>query len=216
MPSITISLSDTEFASLQNAYEAERTAAPAMVPPFEQWLASRVAARPGPADAPDHLPAIDAIEKLITGLQAHGLALVYLARRDASPAGTASALANSLAAGLNLPQHQAQRLQQLFEYYLKSAREAADLAQVGMTARTHAALHEAYADLFERITRPGSTLEENRAIGRAEGAVAVLVSLNAISREAAKEKISALRLQLRGGNKAGWVGKVFGSTADDE
>lgn len=221
MPIINIAINDDEYQSLRTEYDQVSAAIGAnrALPSFEQWLVTRINKAPTDLhkeDTHEDLLAISAIEKLITSLQAHGFALAHLSKRDTSTSESASDLADALVSDLHLAQHQSKRLAQLFEYYLKSAKEVADLSHVGITNRAYGALHEAYKDLVERTTKSSSNLGEERALGRAEGGIAVLVSVNAISREAAKEKISAFRSQIRGSGKSNWVGKVFGGTSDDD
>ncbi len=206
MPIININISDEEQRLLADEYKKMSIdwlrSKPATVPPaFEDWLGARVTASARQATMSDReveeIRCIGAIEKLITSLRPHGFGLAQLGKRGAEPAECAEELALGLVAELGLSRTRAKRVQELLEYYSKSAREIADQAQVSMTNRTYGALHEAYRELVERTARASAHLGEDKALGRVEGAVAMLVSLNVMNRQTAKEKTEAFKQQAR-------------------
>lgn len=206
MPDITIVLSDEEQRLLSDEYrkmsiEWLHNNAASLPPPFEQWIASRLVADMRQAAMSKHdveeMHAINAIEKLVTGLQRHGFGLAHLGRQSEMPEAIGR-LAQATAYGLGLSLHTAKRIQELLDYYVKSAKEVADLAHVTVTNRAYGLLHEAYRELIERTTKASDHLGEEKALGRAEGAAAILVSMHVMTRDAAKEKTEAFKQQLRG------------------
>lgn len=206
MPDINITINDEDQRLLAEEYRKMsidwlRLNAAALPPPFEQWLAAEMMTRMRATlqnkQAVEELLAVDAIEKLVTSLQQHDFGLAHLGRRGSDPGESAASLAQATAAGLHLPQHAAKRLQELLEYYAKSARETADLAHLSMTNRAYGALHEAYRELIERTVKALDHLDEKQALGRVEGGAAILVSMNVLSRQAAQEKTEAFRQQAR-------------------
>lgn len=206
MPDITITMSDEEHRLLSDEYrkmsiEWLRDNASSLPPPFEQWVAARFVADMRQAAMNRHdieeMHAISAIEKLVTGLQRHGFCLAHLGRQGESQDAIAK-LAQATASGLGLSQHTAKRLQELLEYYAKNAKEAADLAHVTITNRAYGMLHEAYRELIERTNKASDHLDDEKALGRVEGAAAILVSMHVMTREAAQEKTEAFKRQLRG------------------
>lgn len=223
MPVFTVVCSDEEYAKLQDDYEKMSAAWPrsgrkAPPPSFEQWLGTRAA---GSDKAPiseaelDHVRVFHAIEKLVTSLGSHDFGLAHMAKSSVSPTKSSFELASLLVADLNLPETYLHRIQSLFEHYLKSAREVADTAQVGVTNRTYGALWEAYRTLADRSGKNAEQLGEDRAIGRVEGSIAMLVTLNILDRHAAEQRSDAFKLQVRTA-KSSWVGKVFGGTGKKE
>lgn len=117
---------------------------------------------------------------------------------------------------IQLQPHFLKRLQDLIEHYLKSAKDIADAGQVGITNRGYGALHEAFRKLSERTAKVTEHLGNERAIGRVEGAVAILVSLNIMDRRTAEEKTDAFKSEIRNAPKSTWVGKVFGGAGKKE
>ena len=111
-----------------------------------------------------------------------------------------------------LQPHYAKRLYELFAHYLKSAREIADAAQVGITNRAYGALTETHRKLTERTGGAIARLGAEKAIGRVEGATAMLVGLEVMDRATAKKRTSAFTAQARAVRKSGWVGKMFGES----
>ncbi len=206
MPSINITLTDHEYRLLSDEYkkmsidwlQANNSSVP---PVFEQWLATHLMAGVGNAATPERevaeLRIFNAIEKLITGLQAHDFGLAHLERHDSALSESAAALGHAIAASLTLTQPRAKRIQELIEYYAKSPREIADLARVVVTNRAYGALHEAYRELVERTEKAVDHLGDDKALGRVEGAVAILVNLQVMNRQAAKQKTEAFKATLR-------------------
>lgn len=203
MPVINIDLSDDEYDALRNEYQ-EAVSNPShrdttgVAPAFESWLRTRLFNRPNTAVKRElnDIRTFAAIEKVITSLQLHGFALAHLSRQEAPPT-AALPLAESLVKDLNLSQQQLKRIEELVHYYAKGAKEVADLAHVGVTNRAYGALHDAYRELTERTAKALDHLGEHRAVGRVEGAAAVLVSLRAMTREAAREKTETFKQQAR-------------------
>jgi hypothetical protein len=205
MHTINISLNDEEHRALSDEYRnmtLEQLRAGADVTPFEQWLAAQLVASAGSAAAtgavsgPDDICAFNAIEKLITGLKPHGFGLAWLGKYGEELPDSAAELAETLVKDLQLTRQQTRRIQELVEYYAKSAKDIADVARVVVTNRTYGALHEEFRELTERTEKALDHLEPGQALGRVEGAAAMLVGLRVMTRQAAKEKTDAFGQQL--------------------
>jgi hypothetical protein len=206
MQTVNITLSDEDHRALTGEYRkatVEQLQASSDVQPFEQWLAARVAGAHNTADVQasstaeaDEVRAFNAIEKLITSLRQHSFGLAWMGKYGEELSDSASELAAALVKDLNLPRQQARRIEELLEYYGKSAKDIADAARVVVTNRAYGAMHEAFRELVDR-TEKADHLDEGQALGRVEGAAAMLVSMRVMTREAAKEKTDAFRQQLR-------------------
>jgi hypothetical protein len=208
MPVLNISLGDNAYNKLQEEYKKavarakhDLTVLPAT---FEEWVVERAATANHAVASNgglDDLRAFNAIEKLITSLRSHGFGLTHLGKRDPVPADSARELAENIVKDLNLSQHQSKRIQELVEYYSKGAKEIADAAHVGITNRAYGALHEALRELSDRTDKSMDRLGEERAIGRVEGAIAILVNVHVMDRDAAKERTEAFKAQARTAKK---------------
>jgi hypothetical protein len=218
MPVIEIVYSEDDNAKLKDEYQKirvtwQRLGRKSLPPTFEQWVGARAVAGDGTSMSGvelDDMRVFNAIEKLVTSLDPHDFGLAHLARLQSAPEKSALDLAQVIVTDLNLPPQYLKRIQDLFEHYLKSAKELADAGNVGLTNRTYGALNEAYRKLLDRTAKAAGHLGPERAIGRAEGAIAILVSLDILDRSAAEKKTRAFKLQLRNAQKPTWVGKVFG------
>jgi hypothetical protein len=204
MPDIKITLDEEQHHLLSEEYKKAcidwlRSKPGAVPPPFEQWLSRRLADNVRSAARSEReveeLRILNAIEQLVTHLQAHGFGLAHLGQHGAELPDSAEALAQALIADLGLPRVRARRMRELLEYYSRNAREIADLGLVTVTSRAYAALHEACRELIERTKIARPHLGEDKALGRVEGAVAILVSLNVMSRQAAREMADAFGFQ---------------------
>lgn len=205
MHTITISLNDEEHRALSDEYRnmtLEQLRAGTDATPFEQWLAARLVAGAGSSatDASavglDDVRAFNAIEKLITSLKPHAFGLAWMGKYGKELPDSAAELAETLVKDLNLTRPQTRRIQELVEYYAKSAKDVADAAHVVVTNRTYGALHEAFRELTERTEKALDHLEPGQALGRVEGAAAMLVGLRVMTRQVAKEKTDAFSQQL--------------------
>lgn len=201
MPQITLSLDDDRHRALSDEYKRMSITwlrdKPDAPPPFEQWLATRLqgAAPVRHSDeVREELQTVDVIEKLVTALGNNGFALAQVDRREREDA--AEALAEALAETLELSPPRARRLVELVSYYCKSAREVADAAHLGMTNRVYGTLHEAQRALTERTARGLDRLGPERAMGRVEGGLAILMLLQVMTRQAGREKAEEFRARL--------------------
>jgi hypothetical protein len=218
MPVIEIVYSEDDDAKLKDEYQnmrvtMQRLGRKSMPPTFEQWLGARAVAGDGTSMSGvelDDMRVFNAIEKLVTSLDPHDLGLAHLGRHGGAPEKSALDLAQVIVTDLSLPPQYLKRIQDLFEHYLKNAKDVADAGNVGVTNRTYGALNEAYRKLLDRTAKAVEHLGQERAIGRAEGAVAILASLEILDRANAEKKTRAFKLQLRNAQKSTWVGKVFG------
>ncbi len=205
MHTINISLNDEEHRALSDEYRnrtLEQLRAGTDATSFEQWLTARLVTGPGsPAtEAPvaglDDVRAFNAIEKLIISLKPHDFGLAWMGRYGKELPDSAAELAETLVKDLNLTRPQMRRIQELVEYYAKSAKDIADAARVVVTNRTYGALHEEFRELTERTEKALDHLEPGQALGRVEGAAAILVGLRVMTRQTAKEKTDAFGQQL--------------------
>jgi hypothetical protein len=209
MPAININVSDDDYDKLRQEYKQMalsflKTGLDVLPPEFEDWLAARVTCGIG-EDAeetgPNELRSFDAIEKLVTSLGSHGYALARLGKKDSLATNMARPLAETLVKDLRLAPHQLKRVQDLLEYYSKSASEIADMSNIGVTKRGYIALHDAYRELFNRTDKALERLDEERAIGRIEGAAAVLVNVRVMDRDTATQQTEAFKVQARKARK---------------
>ena len=219
MPVIEIVYSEDDNAKLKDEYQKmsatwKRLGRKSLPPTFEQWVGARAVAsaeKPIAGGELDDLRVFNAIEKLATSLEQCDVGLGYLARQDDAREQAAADLAKVIVTDLSLPQAYLKRFQDLFEHYLKSGKEIADAAHVGVTNRAYGAMIEAYRNLAERTAESAEHVGQDRAIGRVEGALALLVALDVMDRTAGEKKARAFKTQVRrAARKATWVGKVFG------
>jgi hypothetical protein len=203
MPSITLELDNILQQRLADEYkrmsiEWLRNHPGTMPPDFNHWIVERLAAgmpQTGRNERElDEMRMVNAIEKLITELVPHRFGLVHIGKAGEELDDAISELGQTLIAELGLSRSRTKRIQDLLAYYAKSPKEVADLGHVVVTNRAYGALHEAYRELVARTETARAKLGEEKALGRVEGAVAMLVSLGVLSREAAREKTDTFRL----------------------
>jgi len=223
MAVIEIELSDDDHQRLHDEYnkmcETWSHLGDSGAPPsFAAWLGMRATETSDPqSDAElDNMRAFNAIEKLISSLPSHGFSLAHYVKHGVLRPESEHKLAQLIVREFRLPSNYAKRLEEIFVHYVKDAKEAADVAQVGMTNKSYGALNEAYRHLVERSTQSLPNIGPDRAIGRVEGAASILVSLDAMGREAATEKTNAFKLHARSLPKSTWVNKIFGGANKDE
>lgn len=187
-------------------------------PSFATWLGIRAAETEDPqSDAElNNMRIFNAIEKVIASFPQHGFSLAHYVKQGVLRPESEHKLAELIVREFRLPSQYAKRLEEVFVHYVKDAKEAADVAQVGVTNRTYGALNEAFRHLLERSGQSVPNLGSDRAIGRVEGAASILVTLDAMSRESATEKTNAFKIQARGVSKSTWVNKIFGGANKDE
>jgi hypothetical protein len=224
MSVIDVVLSEESHKKLRDEYEStsatwSRLGKQSLPPTFQQWVGLRAAEQVSGAMSHadlDDMRVFQAIERLISSLRQQGFDLAHIARNGDAPEQSSLNLAQMMVNDFKLqPQYQ-KRLQDLFEHYVKGAKEIADMAQVGLTNRAYGALSEAYRALSDRTAQSVDRLGTERAIGRVEGAAAILVSLDVMERNVAEKKTDTFKREMRGKPKPGWVGKVFGGLADKE
>ena len=204
---------EQEHDALKAAWETLRHSTPP--PTFAAWLGTRLSTQVGAQADGESLGDVrlfNAIEKLITSLPVYGFQLAHTAPSETPPATSADALANAMVDNFKLQPHYAKRFQELFAHYLKTPKEIADAAHVGITNRAYGALTEAQRRLTARTTASIERLGADRAIGRIEGATAMLVSLDVMNTTTANKYTSDFKAQARATKKTGWVGKMFGES----
>lgn len=208
MPSVNLIISEADYRKLRDDYDKVCTAwlqqgRNGEPPPFEHWAGSRLmGATPVSADEISHARMFAAIEQLVTSLQVHGFSLTHVAGQGTAPEKSAQALAQSLVRHFELAPQYLKRLQDVFVYFQKSAASLLDDGQGRVVLHAATALETAFDELQDRTTRALDHLETERAIGRIEGAIALLVSLDVINRDAAKEKTQAFKSLARGRKKS--------------
>lgn len=208
MPAVNISISETEHKKLQDDYEKMaaawaqqgRQSAP---PSFDHWVSERLmGTTPVSAEEIGHMRVFSAVEQLVTSMHVYGLCLANIAGETTAPEKPAQELAQALARHFNLPQPYVKRLQDVFTYYQKNVASLVDGGAGNTVLHSAAAIERAYEDLLDRTTKALDHLESERAIGRIEGAIAVLVSLDVMGRDSAKEKTQAFKALARAQKKA--------------
>jgi hypothetical protein len=205
VPQINITVGDDDYDKLRLEYKHMalsflKSGPDILPPPFEDWLASRlvaIAEENAKEAGASELRAFDAIEKLVTSLGAHGFALARLGRKESLGEDAVRPLSEAMVRDLKLSPHQLKRVQDLLAYYSKTAAEIAEISNIVFTRRSRTALHEAYQDLFNRTDKALERLSEERAIGRVEGAVAILVNVRAMDRDTATQQTDAFKIHAR-------------------
>jgi hypothetical protein len=223
MAVIEIVLSEDDHQRLHGEYSKmcetwSRLGHGALPPTFEQWLGVRAAENEEQQSEIElnDMRVFNAIEKLISSLPQQGFALTHYVKQGVLRPESEHNLAQLIVREFRLPIQYAKRLEEVFLHYVKDAKEVADLAQIGVTNRTYGALNEAFRHLLERSTQSVPNLGSDRAIGRVEGAASILVSVDAMKKEAATEKTNAFKQQARSVSKSTWVNKIFGGSNKDE
>ena len=217
MPVIQVVLNELDHQRLEQAHGAVVKSWPQLghrtqPPTFAAWMGGQLAQTGTESDDAllGDIRVFSAIERLVTSLPQHGFHLAHTAVAEVDPQRSCESLAKAIVDDFKLGPHYAKRLQELFAHYLKGAREIADTAQVGITNRAYGALTEAHRKLTERTGGAIARLGADKAIGRVEGATAMLVGLEVMDRATAKKRTSAFSAQARAVRKSGWVGKMFG------
>ena len=168
----------------------------AVLPPFDEWLrqiALVSAATPaGTNDAQDDMLAFKVIESLITGLQSCGYSLSHTLTAEPTEAVTLK-LAQLLVRDLHAPAYYLKRIHDLLTYYHKQVDDQSDAIRQKEVDRVTTNLQLAYRDLVQRSSKALDHLTEDRAIGRAEGALAMLVSAGALDRHAAQRESASFK-----------------------
>lgn len=224
MSVIDVVLSEESHKKLRGEYESmaatwSRLGKQSLPPTFEQWVGLRAAEDESGSMSHaelDDMRVFQAIERLITSLHQQGFGLAHIARNGDTSQQSAANLAHLMVSDFKLQPQYRKRLQDLFEHYMKGPKEIADMAQVGLTNRAYGALSEAYRSLSDRTAKSADRLGTDRAIGRIEGAAAILVSLDVMNRDVAKKKTDAFKREMRSKPRPGWVGKVFGGAEEKE
>lgn len=221
MPEINISVTPDIHRSLLKHYQkvVDTTQPGAASPSFDTWLLGRISATAADEAAQFGLSDIrsfNAIEKMVNSLHKHGYGLACYGKAGTEPEISAAVLASSLVQDLRLAPHYVKRLQDLFVHYQKDAKEIADAAQVGVTNRAYGAISEIFSQLVARTEKAEDSLSEERALGRVEGGIAILVGLGIMTRVAAQKKTAEFKARLPKtlAGKETWVNKVFRTASD--
>lgn len=208
MPAVNIIISETDYKKLQEDYEKMaagwaqqgRQLAP---PPFDHWTGERLMGTiPLSVEEIEHMRLFSAIEQLVTSMHLHGFCLAHVAGHGTAPEKSAQALAQALAQHFELPAPYVKRLQDVFAYYQKSAGSLVDGDSGTPVLHSAAAIERAYEDFLDRTNKALDHLDVERAIGRIEGAIALLVNLEIMNRENARDKTQAFKSLARATKKS--------------
>lgn len=218
MAVINVVLNEIDHQRLEQEHEELKTAWAKLgystqPPTFAAWLGTRMAqstVTQNDNEALGDMRLFNAIESLVTSFPLHGFRLAHTAPPETAVASSCLSLSNAIVENFQLQPHYKKRLQELFVHYVKTPKEIADVAQVGITNRAYGALTEAQRRLTARTAAAIERIGVERAIGRIEGATAMLVSLGVMNATIAKQHTGAFKIQARATKKTGWVGKIFG------
>lgn len=219
MSVISVVINETDHHRLEKEHAAVVEAWPSLghktlAPTFAHWIGTRLV-RENDGVVEDgtvgEMRVFNAIEKLIVGLAQNGFNLAYTGTENGEER-CSKELAEILVQDFQLEPQYTKRLTELFRNYLKNAKEVADDGNVGITNKAYGALTEAYRQLSERTTEAIPKLGVEKAIGRVEGATAILVGIEMMDRATAKKRTSAFKAKARSLAKRGWIGKIFGES----
>ncbi len=192
-------LSDGDRAKLKEEYESIVATWPTLglgatpPPTLQQWIGARaiVVCRPNSSD--QHLSDIrlfNAIEKLVTNFRLYNFNLTHIDTDGRQFIDSSQSMAEMLVSNFKLPHHFTKRFSELFDYYQKSLTEVVNSENVGLTPLANANLIDALQRFIGRTAEAvvEREVDVDRAIGRVEGAAALLLRANVISRERAAEE----------------------------
>jgi len=218
MPQISISVSSEAHQNLLNSFQltVDATQSGVLPPNFDDWLLARISTIPKTDTSASELNDIysfNAIERMVTLLHKHGYGLACYPKAAVKAEMSAALLASAIVKDLKLTTSYVKRLQDLFNHYQKDAKEIADAAQVGITNRAYGAISEAFSLLVARTEKSEENLNDERALGRVEGGIAMLVNLDIMTRANATKKVAEFKAkfmtQEKSETKDNWVNKVF-------
>lgn len=179
-------------------------------PSFLDWAGVRLTeGHESPPDLNlDDLRLFHGLERFVTSLQQHGLSLVRNRPVDKETGEPCADVAHLMAQDFKLAPQFEKRIRDLLLHYIKPAREVANSAGVGITRQAQHVLKESYERLIDHCTKSIASLGPERAIGRAEGAAAVLVSAEAMDAKTAQTRTEEFKVRARSG-KHHWVDRLF-------
>lgn len=218
MPQISISVSPEAHQNLLKSFQKTVDATPsgALRISFDDWLLARISTEPKTESSSAELNDIysfNAIERMVTRLHKHGYGLACYPKAAVKAEMSAALLASAIVKDLKLTTPYVKRLQDLFKHYQKDAKEIADAAQVGITNRAYGAISEAFSLLVARTEKAEENLDDERALGRVEGGIAMLVNLDIMTRVNATKKAAEFKTKFMTEEKSepkdNWVNKVF-------
>lgn len=218
MPQISISVSPEVHQNLLKSFQQTVDAMPsgALRISFDDWLLARISTEPKTESSSAELNDIysfNAIERMVTRLHKHGYGLACYPKAAVKVEMSAALLASAIVKDLKLTTPYVKRLQDLFKHYQKDAKEIADAAQVGITNRAYGAISEAFSLLVARTEKAEENLDDERALGRVEGGIAMLVNLDIMTRVNATKKAAEFKTKFMTEEKSepkdNWVNKVF-------
>lgn len=207
MPVFNIMISEADHRKLRQDYEKmsagwQQQARHSPPPTFEQWASERlIATTPVSAEEVQHMQLFSAIEKLVINLHLHNFCLVHLAKDGDTYIKASYELARMLVNYFRLPEQYVRRMQDVFTYYLKEADGLSAAPHEENSLHTSTALKRSFQEFSERTGTALDHLGAERAIGRIEGALALLVDLHVMKREVARENSAAFKLKARNTNK---------------
>lgn len=218
MPQISISVSSEAHQNLLKSFQQTIDATPPSTMPvsFDDWLLARISTSKQTETSAAELNDIysfNAIEHMVTRLHKHGYGLACYPKAAVKAEMSAGLLASAVVKDLKLTPPYVKRLQDLFKHYQKDAKDIADAAQVGITNRAYGAISEAFSLLVARTEKSEENLNDERALGRVEGGIAMLVNLDIMTRANATKKVAEFKAKFMTEEKSEpkdkWVNKVF-------
>lgn len=199
MTPVSVKISEQNVALLHETYETlKRTMSVTDdLPPFDLWLQQSIVLPAVPGNtAHDDMLGFKMIENLVTSLQSCGYTLVQHVGAE-SMEGAGNRLAQLLAQQFNSPDFYLKRIQDVLGYYQKTVDLVAATARQDEIARFAINLRAAYRLLLQRSDAALDHLSEDRAIGRAEGAAAMLVSGAVMTRHEAQQETAGFKKTVR-------------------
>ena len=199
MAIVSMQCSERTLARLRDEYQQLQgnASATAPLPAFETWLAQAdLASANSTLGASSDIQLFRIMEDLITGLEPAGYTLVHHADSDEVDAAT-DRLAQALMQHFAAPEFYLKRIQDLLTYYQKPVDHVTTMVRTQEVERLAAAMILAFQALFERSIKALDHLSDDRAIGRIEGAVAMLVSGGAVTRTDAQRQAAAFKKAVR-------------------
>lgn len=141
---------------------------------------------------------VDAIEVLIIHLQMCGLALVSLDMTECQHS-EAMALANKVIEQLQIDRRYMGKLFDLFQYHTKSLPETVAPVLPGMLPELRQTMWDSLEDVLQLAAHTANrgTISRERAIGIAEGAIALMVHTGACDAETSVGQMALYREKLQ-------------------
>ncbi|MES2935184.1 MAG: hypothetical protein V4805_17050 [Pseudomonadota bacterium] len=175
-------------------------------PSFEQWRGINTILNRSDitlAESQDDIRLFNGLESLVTHMGLHNFSFAHIETEEKKSPESSTALATMLVQELELPETYVKRLQGLFCYYVKSAHDIADMAKIKFTLAARDNLRDAFDRLKARTADAmiDDDLPVDRALGRIEGAGALLVRVHLMSRDKIAQETADFKSLIKTGRK---------------